>query len=237
LIYFHGGEWRGGSRKGVADHLSPYLAQGFVVVAVGYRGAKVALAPAAVTDARCAYHWVVNNSPRYGIDRKRIVLSGHSAGGHLALITGYLTPAAKLDGECRSLARVKPTAVVAWNAPSDLKQYMFQRLADGAPIDWLQTAAKAPSLADVISPIVHARKGVPPTISLHAAGDPEVPHSQAANLHQKLSSANVLNELVTLQRQGHLTPEHPPSEVARAYDRVFRFLGQSGVMSDKARRK
>lgn len=237
LIYFHGGEWRGGSRKAVSDHLAPYLARGFVVVAVGYRGAKVALAPAAVTDARCAYHWVVNNAPRYGIDRKRVVLSGHSAGGHLALITGYLTPAAKLDGECKSDRIVKPAAAVAWNAPSDLKQYMFQRLADGAPIDWLQAAVKTPSLADAISPIAHARKGVPPTISLHAAGDPEVPHSQATKLHRTLSSVNVLNELVTLQSQGHFTSEHPPLEVARAYDLVFKFLSRSGVLTGKSRRK
>ena len=231
LIYFHGGGWQGGNRKSVAEHLAPYLARGIVVVAVSYRGAKISLAPAAVTDARCAYHWVVNNASRYGIDGNKIVLSGHSAGGHLALITGYLSPAAGLDAECRSPQSARPAAVVAWNAPSDLKQYMFARLKDGELIEWLQPAQRAPQLADAISPIQWARRGRPPTISVHAMSDPEVPHSQAARLHKGLRAAKVLNELVTLQSEGHLTPEHPPLEVARAYKRVFSFLVRSGVLT------
>jgi len=220
----------GGNRKSVAEHLAPYLARGFAVVAVSYRGVKISLAPAAVTDARCAYHWVVNNASRYGMDENQIVLSGHSAGGHPALMTGYLSPAAGLDAECRSPQSAGPAAVVAWNAPSDLKQYMFARLKDGEPIKWLQPAQKAPGLAAAISPIHWARRGTPPTISVHAMADPEVPHTQAARLHKRLRAAKVPNELVTLQSGGHLTPQHPPSEVARAYQRVFSFLGRSGVL-------
>lgn len=231
LIYFHGGGWLGGNRKSVAEHLAPYLARGFAVVAVSYRGAKISLAPAAVTDARCAYHWVVNNASRYGMDRNQIVLSGHSAGGHLALITGYLSPSAGLDAECRSSQSVRPAAVIAWNAPSDLKQYMFARLKDGEPIKWLQPAQNAPGLAEAISPIRWTRAGRPPTISVHAMADPEVPHTQAARLHKALRAAKVLNELVTLQSEGHLTPEHPPLEVVRAYKRVFSFLVRSGVLT------
>lgn len=230
LIYFHGGGWRGGSRKAVADHLAPYLARGFIVIAVSYRGARIALAPAAVTDARCALHWVVNNAARYRIDKSRIVLSGHSAGGHLALIASYLTPAAGLDAECRSDQNAKPAAVVAWNAPSDLKQYILARRAEGDPIEWLQSAEKAPKLAEAISPISYARSGVPPTISVHAISDPEIPHAQAAKLHARLRAGNVRNELVTLQSDGHLTPEHPQSELSRAYVRVFEFLRRSGVL-------
>lgn len=233
LIYFHGGEWQGGSRKSVANHLAPYLSKGFVAVAVSFRGSRIALAPAAVTDARCALHWVINNASSYGIDRTRIVLSGHSAGGHLALITGYLTPAAGLDGECRSDPSINPAAVVAWNAPSNLREYMSARLADGDPIKWLRPAEKTPALADAVSPISYARAGRPPTLSVHAIGDPEVPHSQAAKLHARLQTVDVPNELVTLQSNGHLTPQHPPSEVARAYARVFRFLCRSGVLTKR----
>lgn len=230
LIYFHGGEWQGGDRKSVTEHLAPYLARGFVAVAVSYRGSRIAEAPAAVTDARCAFHWLVNNAPSYGIDRKRIVLSGHSAGGHLALISGYLTPQAGLDGECRSDPSIKPAAVVAWNAPSNLREYMFQRLADHDPIKWLRPAEKTTALADAVSPISYVRPGVPTTISVHAIGDPEIPHAQAAKLHDQLRAADVSNELVTIQSGGHLTRQHPASEIARAYDRVFAFLSRSGLM-------
>jgi acetyl esterase/lipase len=234
LIYFHGGEWHGGNRKSVAEHLGPYLARGFVAVAVSYRGSRIAEAPAAVTDARCAFHWLVNNASSYGIDRKRVVLTGHSAGGHLALITGYLRPEAGLDGECRSDPSIKPAAVVAWNAPSDLRDYMLQRLADRDPIKWLRPAEKVPALATAVSPSSHVRSGLPPTISVHAISDPEIPHAQAAKLHDQLRTANVHNELVTIQSDGHLTRQHPASEVARAYDRVFAFLSRSGVLARRA---
>lgn len=230
LIYFHGGGWQGGERKSVTEHLAPYLARGFVAVAVSYRGSRIAEAPAAVTDARCAFHWLVNNASSYGIDRKRIVLSGHSAGGHLALISGYLTPKAGLDGECRSDPSIKPAAVVAWNAPSNLREYMFQRLSDRDPIKWLRPAENAPALADTVSPISYVLAGAPATVSVHAIGDPEIPHAQAAKLHEQLQAADISNELVTIQSDGHLTRQHPPSEIARAYDRVFAFLSRSGVM-------
>lgn len=236
LVYFHGGSWRGGSRKAVANHLAPYLARGFVVVSVSYRGSRVALAPAAVTDARCALHWVVNNAARYRIDKSRIVLSGHSAGGHLALMAGYLSPAAGLDAECRSDPSAKPAAVVAWNAPSDLTKYMFAREAAGEPIEWLQSAKRVPKLAEAISPISYAGSGVAPTISVHAIADPEIPHAQAAKLHAKLRIAGVRNELVTLQSDGHLTPEHPPRELDRGYARVFEFLRRSGVLKSRTRK-
>ncbi len=108
---------------------------------------------------------------------------------------------------------------------------MFARLKDGEPIKWLQPAQKAPGLADSISPIHWARRGRPPTISVHAMADPEIPHSQAVRLHKGLRAAKVPNELVTLQSRGHLTPQHPRSEVTRAYERVFSFLSRFGVLT------
>ena len=107
---------------------------------------------------------------------------------------------------------------------------MLARRADGDPIEWLQSAEKFPKLADAISPISYVRSGVPPTISLHAISDPEIPHAQAAKLHARLRAGNVRNELVTLQSNGHLTPEHPALELSRAYDRIFEFLRGSGVL-------
>ena len=62
------------------------------VVNVEYRLASVSLAPAAVEDCRCALHWVYDHAPEYGFDISKLVVEGHSAGGHLSLMTGMLTP-------------------------------------------------------------------------------------------------------------------------------------------------
>ncbi|MYE51795.1 MAG: alpha/beta hydrolase, partial [Gammaproteobacteria bacterium] len=100
LLYIHGGGWVGGSKERAILRLLPYLEMGFAVVNVEYRLASVALAPAAVEDGRCALRWVLSNADSYGFDPDRIVVSGHSAGGHLSLTTGMLPASAGLDRRC-----------------------------------------------------------------------------------------------------------------------------------------
>jgi acetyl esterase/lipase len=72
-------------------------------VDVDYRLASQSLAPAAIEDARCALHWVYDHAGEYGFDRSKIVVSGDSAGGHLALMTGMLTPSDGFDNGCDRL--------------------------------------------------------------------------------------------------------------------------------------
>ena len=76
LLYIHGGGWVGGGKDRQNHHFLPYLEMGFAVVNIEYRLAAVALAPAAVEDARCALRWIYNNAEKYGFDTNRIVVSG-----------------------------------------------------------------------------------------------------------------------------------------------------------------
>src|SRR5262249_1997753 len=78
----------------------PYLQMGFAAVNVEYRLAKSSLAPAAVEDCRCALHWVFANAKKYNFDPSRVVLQGGSAGGHLVLTTGMVTPQDGFDKQC-----------------------------------------------------------------------------------------------------------------------------------------
>ena len=78
----------------------PYLEMGWTVVNVEYRLANVSLAPAAVEDCRCALRWIIQNAEKYNFDTNQIVVTGHSAGGHLSLTTGMLPASAGLDGRC-----------------------------------------------------------------------------------------------------------------------------------------
>jgi acetyl esterase/lipase len=97
LIYIHGGGWTGGTMEGSATGIPAYLEMGMNVVNVEYRLARIAQAPAAVEDCRCALRWVIQHAREYGIDVARIVVAGGSAGGHLALTTGMLPASASLD--------------------------------------------------------------------------------------------------------------------------------------------
>src|ERR1044072_4973539 len=80
-IFMHGGGYRIGSRKEASVlSLLPYIQMGWKAVNVEDRASGIALAPAAVEDARCALRWVTRNAKEYNIDTDRIVVTGQSAG-------------------------------------------------------------------------------------------------------------------------------------------------------------
>ena len=89
LIYIHGGGWVGGTKESSVLNVLPYMKHGMAVVNVEYRLAATSLAPAAVADCRCALRWVIANAEEHGFDTEKIVVTGHSAGGHLSLDDGH----------------------------------------------------------------------------------------------------------------------------------------------------
>jgi acetyl esterase/lipase len=120
LIYYHGGGWIFGDRTGATLLFLPYLEMGWNVINVEYRVASVSLAPAAVEDCRCAPRWAVRNAKQYNIDTDRIVLTGHSAGGHLFLITGMLPEGTGLDNNCGGTEKLRVAAIINWYGISDV---------------------------------------------------------------------------------------------------------------------
>ena len=136
LLYFHGGGWTNGNKERSTLIVLPWLEMGWNVVNAEYRLADVAHAPAAVEDGRCALRWIYRNAARYGFDLDRIVVSGNSAGGHLALTTGMLPASAGLDRQCpgdlrrtwttgaTSTAELKVAAIINWRGITDVVDLM-----------------------------------------------------------------------------------------------------------------
>jgi len=84
LFYIHGGYWRALDKRDQSFVAAPFVAAGVSVILPNY-----ALAPAVslrhiVLQMVRALAWVWQQAPALGVDRRRIVLAGHSAGGHLA---------------------------------------------------------------------------------------------------------------------------------------------------------
>ncbi len=119
LIYFHGGGWISGIKENIVFDLFPYVEMGWAVVNVQYRLANVSHAPAAVEDGLCALRWVIRQADKYGFDIDKLVVSGNSAGGHLALTTGMLT-ASGLDSQCPGNEELKVAAIVNWSGVTDV---------------------------------------------------------------------------------------------------------------------
>lgn len=85
VVHIHGGGWVLGDPDAYERVARAYCAaSGCVVVDVDYRRAPEHRYPVALEDCLAALDWVRRNARRLGVDRKRLVVTGDSAGGHLA---------------------------------------------------------------------------------------------------------------------------------------------------------
>ncbi|WP_300678977.1 alpha/beta hydrolase [Nocardioides sp.] len=87
LVQIHGGGWTIGSKEQQGRLLmNAMAAQGWVCVAINYRLAPRSRWPAHLDDVRAALGWVQREIRSYGGDPGHVVLTGGSAGGHLAAL-------------------------------------------------------------------------------------------------------------------------------------------------------
>ncbi|MBI5726324.1 MAG: alpha/beta hydrolase [Ignavibacteriales bacterium] len=203
MMWFHGGGWRKGSKDSVTSQLTPYLEAGFVVVNVQYRKLGEALAPAAVQDTRCALAFMLKNAEKYGVDKEKIVLSGTSSGGHLALITGMLPSHSKVDVPYSRDVDFKVAVIVNNYGITDVKDILSGENRKGFGVDWLGKQENREEIAESVSPLTHARKDNPAIITIHGDADPTVPYSHAVRLKKALDEAGVVNTLYTVAGGGH----------------------------------
>ncbi len=228
LIYIHGGGWVFGAKEGAELLLLPYLAQGMNVVNVEYRMASVSLAPAAVEDCRCALRWVYQNAKSYGFDLHRLVLNGHSAGGHLSLMTGMLTPEAGFDNECPGTEKLRVAAIVNFYGVTDVADLLTGPNQRTYALMWMGSLPDRFDLARKLSPLTYVGPGVPPVFTAHGDADDVVPYQHAVRLHQALAAAGVANQLYTVKggKHGGWSAE----QNLQVQEAVFAFLKLHGVL-------
>lgn len=230
MIFIHGGGWVNGSKEGSALSVLPYLEMGLNVVNVEYRLARVAPAPAAVEDCRCALRWVLQNAKTYGIDVNRLVVSGQSAGGHLALMTGMLPASAGLDRQCPGPDDLKVAAIVNWYGIADVNELLEGQHMKPYAVAWLGSAPDRELIATRVSPLTYVRAGLPPVFTIHGDADPTVPYSHSVRLHEALTTVGVPNELMTMPGGKHGFACCTLAERTAAYARMREFLTRHGVL-------
>jgi acetyl esterase/lipase len=205
----------------------PFLEMGFAVVNVSYRLGQVAEAPAAVEDCLCALRWIIRNAKEYGFDVARIVTTGYSAGGHLALTTGMVPASAGLDRQCPGTEELKTAAIVNWYGITDVAD-----LLDGAnmrpyAVQWLGSRGDRVELARRLSPLTYVRRDLPPVLTIHGDADPTVPYTHATRLHAALQKAGATTELVTIPQGRH--GNFPMPDQLRAVEAMRAFLAKQGI--------
>jgi len=184
--------------------LLPWLEMGWNVVNVEYRLARVSLAPAAVEDCLCALRWIGAHAAEYKIDPKRLVVSGDSAGGHLALTTGMINDASGLDRQCPSNNPLpKVAAIVNWYGITDVADLLDGPNMKLYAVAWMGSMPNRMEIARRVSPLSFVRKDLPPILTIHGDADPTVPYTHATRLRDALQGASVANQLLTIPGGKH----------------------------------
>jgi acetyl esterase/lipase len=228
VIYIHGGGWIFGDRTGAMPMLLPYMELGWNVMNVEYRMASSSLAPAAVEDTRCALRWAIRNAKQYNVDISKIVLTGHSAGGHLSLITGMLPEGTGLDNNCYGDEKLKVAAIINWYGISDVNDLIAGPNFKNYAAMWMGSQTDAPAIAKRVSPLTYVRVGLPPILSVHGDQDPVVPYEHSVRLHKALTAVGVPNELVTIKGGGH--GQFTEAQDEYAYEKIHAFLQAHGLL-------
>ena len=226
LIYIHGGGWVGGSKETALFQAMPYLERGWAVVNVGYRLGRISPAPAAVEDCLCALRWVIRNAKQYNFDAGKLVVTGHSAGGHLSLTTGMLGNT-DLHRQCPGNEPLKVAAIVNWYGITNVNDLLDGVNQKSYAVAWLGSLPNREEIARRVSPLQYLRKGLPPVITIHGDADPTVPYAHGVALHEGLQKLGLTSKLVTIPGGKH--GGFSEAENQRAYREVFAFLTQLGL--------
>lgn len=227
LVFFHGGFWVAGNKNAQIMALLPWLEMGWNVVNVGYRLGGTAPAPAAVIDGFCALRAIATEAARFNIDPQKLVVSGQSAGGHLALAMAMIPDSEGFAAGCPDGATPLVAAAINWFGVTDVQDVIQgPNMAENAA-RWFNGVAQPTAIAQRLSPIRYVRNDLPPILSIHGDADAVVPYAHGVELHRALAATNVRNQLLTIPGGGH--GRFTAEERVRIYTTIQDFLMEAGL--------
>ena len=161
VVYVHGGGWIKGDRSKVYDLPSFASRRGWMLVSLSYRPVPQVNVGQQVLEIEHGIRWVQRNIKRYGGDRKKIVIMGHSAGSHLVAMVGA-------RGKIKGLKGVVANDVQAY----DMAQYARVR-GNGLPHMYAKAFGTDGRNWARWSPITHvkaSRRRPPPHLIMYSDG-------------------------------------------------------------------
>lgn len=213
----HGGGWTGMSPRRMYPIAAEFARRGMVAVCPQYRlhsKADGVTVFDCVRDARSSVRWVRAHADELGIDPSKVVVSGASAGGHLAaacaMFDGVDEAGEDLSQSCRPDAMALFFPVIDTSAEGYGQKKIGKR--------WRE-----------LSPAHQVRSGLPPTITFHGTGDKTTPFAGAKTFHEKMLAEGNRSELVVDEGGGHGYLIREEATFREAIAKSAKFLEEAGL--------
>ncbi len=216
IMYVHGGGWIKGSREKVYNLDTFATQRGWMLVSVQYRPVPRTNIDGQVRDIVRQINWVRKNISRYGGDRKRIVIMGHSAGSHLV----SLIAARRVGGALRGVIAndVQAYDMVAYGGMRGSLPYVYAAAFGANPKDWVRW-----------SPVTYVRRGprggLPPFMIMYSGSNYERRRILANGFAGDLRAKGARVTLFNGRRYTHGSIARgigPSPEVTKAVERFLR---------------
>ena len=190
IVFVYGGRWKYGDRRDWLLLASRLARRGWVVVVPGYRLYPEVLFPAWVEDGARAVRWAADHAAAFGGDPARIIIVGHSSGGHTVALLGlderWLRDAGVPAGAVRGVAALAAPVDTAWTA-RDVQRLM------GPASGWPATY-----------PATHVDGREPPLLLLHGEADDVVTPGSSVRLAERVRARGGCVRLVLYPRIDHV---------------------------------
>lgn len=190
IVFFFGGGWAGGTPKQFYQQSEYFSSRGILAISAEYRVKNVhGTSPfKSVEDAKSVVRWIREHAKELNIDPNKIIASGGSAGGHVAICTAIIEG---LENSTENLEISSiPNAVVAYNPVLDTTEKGYG-------------SKKVVGRETEMSPCHQVKKEMPPMLIFHGDKDKTVPYENAERFTSLMKKAGNDCELVTINGVGH----------------------------------
>jgi acetyl esterase/lipase len=220
VVWIHGGAWMTGSKEW--DNVKYLVRHGYAIASIDYRMSAEGVFPIQIQDCNAALNFIVAHAGEYGVDGRKFVVGGGSAGGQLALLLGLARQQPGFGAD----PAIKPAAILDFFGPTDFTTTLeqLQAVHSEKGIELFQDAvpkllglpSPLPPEADkakIASPVNYVATNSPPVLIVHGGSDDLVPVAQSRELQAVLDRAGVPNRLMVVPDVGHDGPKFSTPEI------------------------
>ncbi len=248
LLQVHGGGWVLGSKNEQGLPLMMHLAsRGWVCFSADYRLSPRATFPDPLVDLKHAIKWIKEHGAEYGADPDFIVVTGGSAGGHLAALVGLTGNEAEYQPGFEDVD-TSVRACVSFYGVYDFtdrhKHYRNPGLGRLLQRHVMKAAhEEARDAYEKASPMSRIRPDTPPFFIIHGDRDTLVPVEEARQFFAMFKAvapaAVTYAEIPGAQHAFEIFPSLRSAFVVNGVERFLaliysRYLDERGVREDRA---